>query len=132
MAEVLIVDDEVALLELLRDVLENIGCDVLCALDGQEALTILSESIEPPMLIITDMMMPVINGLKLIEIVREIPRFTQVPIIMMSMSTAGSKETAPLADEFILKPFNLEAFRVVIERYLDKSDILTRLRLYDL
>jgi CheY-like chemotaxis protein len=130
MAEVLIVDDEVALLELLRDVLENIGCDVLCALDGQEALTILSESIEPPMLIITDMMMPVINGLKLIEIVREIPRFTQVPIIMMS--TAGSKETAPLADEFILKPFNLEAFRVVIERYLDKSDILTRLRLYDL
>jgi CheY-like chemotaxis protein len=118
MAEVLIVDDEVALLELLRDVMEDLDCDVLCALDGHEAMTILSETIEPPALIITDRMMPVINGPRFIELVRNEPRFDQVPIIMMS---AAGIESSALIDEFITKPFSLEQFRIVIEHYLDSD-----------
>jgi two-component system sensor histidine kinase/response regulator len=119
MAEVLIVDDEVALLELLRDVVEDLDCEVLCALDGHEALTVLSESIEPPDLIITDRMMPIINGLELIELIRNMPGYENVPIILMS--TAGDKNTAPLADAFIAKPFNLEDFALTVERHLNTN-----------
>jgi two-component system, sensor histidine kinase and response regulator len=119
MAEVLIVDDEVALLELLRDVVEDLDCEVLCALDGHEGWTILSETIEPPALIITDRMMPIINGLQFIELVKNMPRFAQVPIIMMSSADDGN--VSPLIDAFIAKPFNLEAFSLLVEKYLNRS-----------
>lgn len=119
MTEVLIVDDEVALLELLRDVVEDLGCEVLCALDGQEALRILSESIEPPAVLITDRMMPVINGLQLINIVRKMPGYDNVPIILMS--TAADKHTSPLVDAFITKPFDLDEFAAVVSHFLSDS-----------
>jgi len=126
MAEVLIVDDEVALLELLRDVVEDLGCEVLCALNGHEALTVLSESIEPPDLIITDRMMPIVNGLELIELIRNMPGYEQVPIVLMS--TAGDKDTAPLADAFIAKPFDLEDFALAVERYLNSHKVQITMR----
>ena len=65
---VLIVDDEFGLAEMLREMLREAGYDVTLAINGQLALEILGE--RPIDLVLTDMMMPVMDGAELAKIGR--------------------------------------------------------------
>lgn len=99
MARVLIVDDEPDVLFLLRTILVRAGHDVTEAPNGAQALDRLTEA--HPHVVVTDLMMPVMDGRELIRRLREDPGIAQTPIILVS---AFPDENAG-ADVVIRKPF---------------------------
>jgi DNA-binding response OmpR family regulator len=102
--KILVVDDELKMVKLVRTYLEGAGFKVIVAYDGQEALTVFRH--EQPDLIVLDLMMPKIDGL---DVARTIRRTSDVPIVML---TARAEEADRLiglelgADDYVVKPFS--------------------------
>jgi CheY-like chemotaxis protein len=115
MARVLVVEDEDALLCMVAELIEDLGHEPVLATDGGEALETLHSASSPPALIITDVMMPRMNGIALIETIKRDMRLRTVPVIMMS--AAGRPTGSSVADHFIAKPFDLNMLAKLIERY---------------
>ena len=84
MRRILLVDDDYATLEVTRMVLEHAGFAVEIASNGEEALV--AAKAEPPHIVITDFMMPVINGVQLAERMVEDERLRDIPVVLVSGS----------------------------------------------
>jgi two-component system phosphate regulon response regulator PhoB len=104
---VLVVEDEPALVTLLRYNLEREGFRVSSASDGEEALSLLAES--TPDLVILDWMLPHVSGLEVCRQIRRKAETSELPVIML---TARGEETDRVrgleggADDYITKPFS--------------------------
>ncbi len=101
---VLVVDDDVKTVELVKLYLNRDGYRVLTAYDGTEALRLARES--HPDLIVLDLMLPGINGL---EVCRTLRAESDVPIIMLTAKTTDQDKLTGLslgADDYITKPFS--------------------------
>jgi len=116
MARVMIVDDEDSLLSMIAELIEDLGHQPLIASDGHEALETLRDSVQPPALVITDMMMPRLNGLTLAKILKNDPSLSGIPVILMS--AAGRPNGSRVADHFLAKPFDLNVLADLIERFI--------------
>lgn len=79
---ILLVDDQLDYRMLLRTVLLSRGCDVILAENGQEALDRIQGL--TPDLVISDIYMPVMDGLRMRRALRELPGFEKVPILFLS------------------------------------------------
>ena len=112
--QVLVVDDEVAIVELLAELLMDEGYQVHTAYDGRSALTVLQS--EPYVaVVISDIMMPGIDGWALYHALRADPNRSSTGIVLMS---AGHVPPADLHDEraiFIGKPFSVADILNAIE-----------------
>lgn len=104
MSTILIVDDESSLRFLLRIAFEGAGHDVVEASNGAIALEWITET--RPDLVVTDFMMPVMNGAELIARLRSEPRTAQIPIMLVT-ATRTSGDIA--ADATLRKPFEPDA-----------------------
>lgn len=80
--KILLVDDEVGFAEILRELLQMDGYEVVLVYDGQEAVEKLNDY--HPDLIISDIMMPRLGGLELYHLVRKNPLFQKVPFLFVS------------------------------------------------
>ena len=101
---VLVVDDDVKTVELVRLYLNRDGYRVLTAYDGVEALRLARES--RPDLIVLDLMLPGIDGL---QICRTLRNESDVPIIMLTARTTDQDKLTGLdlgADDYMTKPFS--------------------------
>jgi CheY-like chemotaxis protein len=96
---ILVVDDEPDLRFILRRIFERAGHEVADAGDGARALECVRGSL--PELVVTDMMMPVMDGRELIRRLRADPATAQVPILAVT----GNGELADAADALLAKPF---------------------------
>ena len=97
---ILIVEDDVALLELGKALLETEGYEVLGAEDGFEGLSALKHSL--PDIIISDLRMPNMNGFEFLSVVRR--RFPTIPVIVISGEFSGlTVPESVLADAFFAK-----------------------------
>ncbi|HEU4325765.1 MAG TPA: response regulator [Roseiflexaceae bacterium] len=119
MAKVLIVDDEDVLLEMIAALIEELGYHPLTATNGREALDTLHALGEPPALILSDVMMPRMNGVEFARAIKSDPRFQHVPIVLMS--AAGPPHHDHLAEQFIHKPFDVDYLSALIERYVSNN-----------
>jgi len=105
--QVLVVEDESALVTLLRYNLEREGFRVAEARDGEEALLMARE--QKPDLVLLDWMLPLLSGLEVCRQMRRMPETKSVPIIML---TARGEEGDKLrgldsgADDYVTKPFS--------------------------
>jgi len=117
---ILIADDEVNMRILIHDFLISKGYEVMCAANGQEAVDIFGRNPQIS-LVILDVMMPVMNGWKACEIIKD---ESDVPVIIL---TAKSDEKDELysfnegADEYVKKPFSLVILLARIEALLKQS-----------
>ena len=102
-ASLLIVDDEFGLAEMLRDVLRESGYEVRLAINGRLALQILDE--QKVDLVVTDMMMPVMDGGELAAAMRGDETHRDTPIILMSSLPPSSPRLRGLFDAILRKPF---------------------------
>lgn len=113
MATILVVEDEPDMLFLLGMVLRRAGYEVVEAPHGAAALERLEES--QPDLVVTDLMMPVMDGGELIARLRADPKTEAIPILLVS---ANPNHTAG-ADAILRKPFDpdelLERIRTVLQ-----------------
>ena len=101
---ILIVDDESSMRFLLRFILESAGYEVIEAHHGAAALERVKES--RPNLVVTDLMMPVMNGRDLVGRLRADPATASIPILLIS---ANPNAEVVGVDAFVGKPFPLEA-----------------------
>jgi len=104
---ILVVEDETALVTLLRYNLEREGFQVIEAGDGEEALLLARE--RKPDLVLLDWMLPLLSGIEVCRQLRRLPETRAVPIIML---TARGEEGDKLrgldsgADDYVTKPFS--------------------------
>lgn len=116
MAIVMVIDDETMLLDMVASLIEDLGHTPLTATNGQEALHILAQQDEVPKLIISDIMMPRMNGIEMVKVLRSSHQWHDIPVALMS--AAGRPRVEHLADQFIHKPFDLDAILQLIDRYI--------------
>jgi len=109
-ATILLVEDEADAGELLRDLLELEGYRVLLAYDGAQGLALAVA--ERPDLVVTDVMMPRMDGLELIERLRRNPDTRRTPIVVLSAFDGVVHEPS------LVKPVQIPALLAVIERQL--------------
>jgi two-component system phosphate regulon response regulator PhoB len=128
---VLIVEDEAALVTLLRYNLEKQGFRVEDAGDGGEALTRITEA--PPDLLLLDWMLPTMSGIELCRQLRRRPATRALPIIMLTARAEDSDAVRGLdtgADDYITKPFSNEALIARIRALLRRAGAVpTKLKL---
>lgn len=112
---ILIVDDEFGLADAVADMLEERGFDTKVVINGKLALASLEVRIAD--VVLTDLMMPLMDGPELIAAMRAEPRFAQVPVILM---TALPEAVAPSSkhDALLVKPFKIAELIETIGRLL--------------
>jgi two-component system cell cycle response regulator len=106
-SSVLIADDNPQILELLEAYLEPLGVRVQLATDGEGALAAVERS--EPDLILLDVMMPRRSGYEVCRILKEDPRYRDIPIVMVTaLNEVGDMERARECgcDDFLSKPVN--------------------------
>ncbi len=102
-ASVLVVDDERYIVDFVGILLEEEGYAVVRAYDGQQAWELARR--HRPDLVITDVMMPRMNGFELLRRLRESRELGQVPVILMS---AVARPDGPSGAHFLPKPFDID------------------------
>jgi len=110
---ILVVDDEKNVRDITKAYLENAGYNVLEAMNGEEAIHIFEN--EEIHLIILDVMMPKMNGMKVLEVIRE---YSMVPIIMLTAKVDEKDLISGMktgADDYIKKPFSMRELMVRVE-----------------
>jgi two-component system, OmpR family, response regulator VicR len=107
MTTILVVDDEFLIVDVLVDALEEEGFRVLTASNGRKALEILDK--ETPSLVVTDFMMPRMNGLELAQAIRANPDWARIPVILLSGAQGAIARNHPeLFAAVFDKPFRIE------------------------
>jgi two-component system chemotaxis sensor kinase CheA len=102
---IMIVDDSITTRTLEKNILEAIGYNVQVATDGQEALNTIAESGVPD-LIISDILMPRVDGFELTKRIKEDPKTAQVPVILVTSLGSSEHKTHGIeagADAYIVK-----------------------------
>ena len=120
---VLVVDDDAAVREVLRSLLETeFGIRALLAADGQEALEILED--QQPALILTDVRMPILDGTGLVRALRACPATRHTPVLVVA-ATAAPRNEAMLAgaDDYLDKPFDVDRLVAKIRHYLEQAEV---------
>ncbi|MEZ0227609.1 MAG: response regulator [Planctomycetota bacterium] len=116
---ILVVDDEAAVREVLRETLEFEGYSTADASNGREALEWLKNN-PPPCLVLLDLMMPVMNGFDFLEAVQKDPALRSVSILIVSATTREKlEETARRtgAVGVLSKPLQLAALLEAVAQH---------------
>ena len=116
-AEVMVIEDDFAIRETLRELLEEEGYRVVWAANGLEALSRLQRG-QPPQLILLDLMMPVMDGWEFRRAQRGDSTLASIPVVVMSADATADHEPEELAaDAFLPKPFELGRLLDTVHRY---------------
>jgi two-component system chemotaxis sensor kinase CheA len=117
---VLIVEDEWAIADWLSDLLQEQNYRVLVASNGRRALEILKDT--RPDIVLTDFMMPVMDGAGLLKAMRSDGLHEIPAIVMSSLPAATIAERAQGYQAFLRKPFSEDELRAVLDRLLPAGD----------
>lgn len=118
---ILIVEDNPDMRDYIRLVLED-RYELAMAENGEEALKFLTGNAAPS-LIVSDLMMPVMDGFQLVEALKSDPRYQQIPIIILTARADVRDKLRALrtgVDDYLLKPFEEEELQVRIENLLQR------------
>ena len=117
---ILVVEDETHIAEGLKLNLEIRGHQVIMAKDGEEAL--LKHQGHSPHLIVLDLMLPKIDGFKVLEEVRKVDEQTPIFILSARYETADKIRCFESGvDDYLAKPFDLQEFLLRVERLLERT-----------
>lgn len=118
---VLIVEDNEESRELLRDVLEYDGYEVIEATTAEDGLELTRSRL--PALILMDIQLPRMSGIEALKIIRDDPALRSIPVVAVTASVMTQEEHRIKDagfDEFHRKPVNVKAMRALVHRFLDE------------
>ncbi|MCC5898826.1 MAG: response regulator transcription factor [Phormidium sp. BM_Day4_Bin.17] len=124
--KLLLVDDEPGLREAVQAYLSQSGFTVEVATNGQEGLDKLQQDI--PDLVITDIMMPEVDGYQLLKQMREDPRLKSIPVVFLTargMTSDRIQGYQARCDAYISKPFDPDELVAVVENLLARRSNAT-------
>jgi two-component system response regulator VicR len=116
---ILVVDDDLKIVRLVRAYLERAGYRVIEATDGRTALSAIA--LEMPALVVLDLMLPEVDGLAVLRAVR---RTDSTPVIILSARSLVDDRIVGLtagADDYLPKPFSPAELVVRVQRILERS-----------
>jgi CheY-like chemotaxis protein len=119
---ILVIDDDKHLVEVIQQYLEAQGFLVHTAVDGIHAFPMAQE--QHPVLIIMDVDMPIVSGLKALEQLRADPKTKEIPVIMLSGLSSG--RVYPFVEKMarvshIKKPVSLEDLHSMVRHYIPEG-----------
>ncbi|MEN6307621.1 MAG: response regulator [Anaerohalosphaeraceae bacterium] len=122
-----VTDDEPNIVQTLKDRLEMNDFDVVVAHNGSDGLKIAEQ--ERPDVILLDVIMPVMNGLEMLEMLRKQP-WGQEPSVIMLTARSQTQDIARAnacgIDDYIIKPFDLSELLEKIESILEQRKVLSK------
>lgn len=134
---ILVVDDEQDLLDLIEYNLKKEGFDVLKAEDGKEGIKMARK--HSPNLILLDIMMPKMDGLEAVEVIRDDQELKRIPIIFLTARGDEKTEVEGLnkgGDDYITKPISttklISRIKAVLRRFEENEEFTNRLEVHDL
>jgi putative two-component system response regulator len=125
MPKILLVEDDAFLLEVMRSILDAEGFEVVPAANGKQAMD-LFVSVRPD-LVVSDIMMPEMDGYELLEAVRSIPIGITVPFLFLSARTERtdvSRARALGVDDYLFKPFDAPELVGAVRSRMDRRRIV--------
>ena len=121
MKTVLLTDDNVDIIELIKLILKDSGYKLETAADGESAVKFCLET--PPDMVIMDLKMPIMNGINAIKTLREEGYAEPIVVLTASESADDKKQAlAAGADDYILKTMNMDGLTSALWRYLESDD----------
>jgi two-component system chemotaxis response regulator CheY len=123
--KILVVDDSALIHQMYRLVMSRYKCEIVDAMNGQEALDILAQHLDVQ-LILLDLNMPVMNGVQFLEKAAQTRLPTKIPVIVIS--TEGREEDTIRglklgARGYLKKPFNPADLYTLIEKIVPQAAI---------
>ena len=112
---VLVIDDDVMVLELLKNYLSKLGYAVAVAASGKEGLKF-AKKLRPDAIIL-DVNMPAVNGWKVLSMLKSNPLLADIPVIIISIEARHEKGYALGATDYMVKPIHHEQLAIVLEKY---------------
>lgn len=116
---VMVIDDSKTIRRTAETLLKNMGCEVITAIDGFDALAGIVD--HHPHIIFVDIMMPRLDGYQTCALVKNNPAFKAIPVIMLSSKDGlfdKAKGRIVGVDQFLTKPFSKEELLGVIKAYV--------------
>jgi len=126
MKNILIVDDDEDILSLVSDVVKRWGFNPMVARNGKEGLEKFKE--HPVDLVLTDMRMPEMDGMALLEQIRGVDK--KAPLIVLTGYPSLDTAIQAIRDgayDYLVKPINMDELKFKIERCLERKDELRAL-----
>ena len=120
MAQILVVDDSAAVRNEVSSFLKGNGFDVSVAEDGKDGLNKLKAD-SAVKLVITDVNMPNMDGITLIQELRKLPSYRHTPMLMLTTESSGDMKTKGRtagATGWLVKPFNPEQLLATIKKVI--------------
>ena len=113
---ILVVDDDPSILALVAEILQDEGYEVATARNGAEALAQVAEAV--PAVLLTDLMMPVMDGPALVQACRATPVTAGLPIVVMSAALPALLDGLAWlgVQDAIYKPFDMDVLVAIIAR----------------
>jgi CheY-like chemotaxis protein len=116
---VLLVEDDEAVRDVLQDLLEDRGYDVVPATNGKQAIDFLAgETDVRPDVVVLDLMTPLVTGWQVLERLRREPRLAEVPVVVISAIT---RDRPMGAAAFLKKPFRLDELLATVDVYASRA-----------
>jgi CheY-like chemotaxis protein len=115
---ILLAEDDLDIRDAVQDVLEEIGCDVIPARTGRQALDFLSQDPRaPPDMVILDLMMPLVTGWQVLEAIQRDPALAAIPVVIL---TAATQDKPSGVAALLQKPFQIQVLLETVQRLLQK------------
>jgi len=124
-SKILVVDDDLAILELIKINLQLIGHDVICADDGIKGFALVKQ--ENPDLVVLDVMMPNVDGFTVANRIRNNEASKDTPILMLTalgMIQDKTKGFNAGVDDYLVKPFELDELKLRVRALLRRTKSL--------
>lgn len=129
--KILVVEDDVYLMEGIRDILELEEFEVVTASSGKEGLKILRSTGTAPDVIVSDIMMPVMDGYEFLNVVRSELSWLEIPFIFLTAKAERADENLGKelgADDYVTKPFEPQDLVIAVKAKLRRRDQLNEIR----
>src|SRR5689334_11733417 len=115
---ILVIEDDLAVSQSIKDVLEIQGYQVTTAIDGDEGIAAMLHA--KPFLVLLDLMMPGTNGWQFLDIQRSLPELNDTPVIICSAFQETAKSVQ--AHAILPKPVHLDELYRVVNSFCDNAE----------
>jgi CheY-like chemotaxis protein len=119
---ILVVDDHLPTVQLIRTALEGLGMEVRTATNGAECLLSIHE--QRPDLVILDVMMPVMDGFQALDVLQQSKETQEIPVIVLT-ARSSDRDVARAwrsgVTSYLTKPFSIDQLVTLVQRVLEGS-----------
>lgn len=125
--KVMVIDDSKTIRRTAETLLKNVGCEVITAIDGFDALAKIVD--HHPHIIFVDIMMPRLDGYQTCALIKSNRAFKSIPVIMLSSKDGlfdKAKGRIVGSDQFLTKPFSRDELLSAIKAHVPAFNIVQR------